>query len=232
MLTKELEERMRSKHKVMHERSITASNMLERRSELEEQLVQYKRYCKIIEEEKMNFKQARAFLVNHQDEKHKKDSETIRSSMKLASSLVKQKSAVEPRFLRKPGLRPESSIVVTRNNHPVRLSLTEGTGVAVSISCLTILSVLQSTPYMKTVFFDELFAELSPSNSESVSKWLNPISDGIFQMIMIEQKEETFKHTNYREFRIDYDGDASKVTTYDIVDGVRTVVEEDKHDGE
>lgn len=224
MLSKELEEVMRSRHKVMHERSITASNMLERREELEQQLVKYKRYYAIIEEEKTNYKQARAFLVNHQDEKHKKDSETIKRSMQLASSLVKQKNAVEPRFLRKTGMRPESTIVVTRNGHPVRLSLTEGTGVAESISCLTILSVLQSTPYMKTVFFDEFFAEMSPENSESVSKWLNPISEGVFQIIMIEQKEEIFKHTNYRDFRITYDGNASKVTTYDILDGVRIAV--------
>lgn len=231
MLTREMEEKMLETHKHLHERSITATNMLKRRDELEQDLIKYKGYLKIIKNEHDYYKQSKAFLVNHQDEKYAKDSETIKQSMQLASSLVKQKRPIVPRFLRRPGMRPESNIVTDRKGKTVSLVLSEGTGVAESVSSLTILSVLQSTPYMKTVFFDEMFSSVSEENSESVSRMLNPISDGIFQMLMIEQKDSVFKHTNYRDFRIDYDGDTSIVTTYDVADGERRIFEEVKEDG-
>lgn len=226
MLNKEMELRMLEKHEHLQERAITATNMLKKRDELEKDLQKYQGYLNIIKKEHEYYKQARAFLVNHQDEKYQKDSETIKQSMQLASTLVKQKNPITPRFLRKPGLRPESRIVIDRKSKTVPLVLTEGTGVAESISSLTILSVLQSTPFMKTVFFDEMFSSVSQENSESISKMLNPISENLFQMVMIEQKDSVFTHTNYRDFRIEYDGNTSQVTTYDVNDGEHRVVEE------
>lgn len=174
-----------------------------------------------IKDEERHFKQARLFSIKFQNDKKLKDSEMISRAMKAASELVLRKNSITPEFLTKGGKYPESNIVVKKGDRIVSLEATEGTGVAESVSLLTLQSVLQSTPYSKISLLDEYFSSVSPENSLRISDKLNEMFDGKVQVTMVEQKNEIFEYASYREFEILNDGEQSFVVISDVnyVDG-------------
>lgn len=216
MLTQEEENKL--EHALAGLRSELTTKIERRRQkdELELRLTDAKATYDAILDEERNYKQSRLFVIKYQNDKRKKDSESIKTAMKVASELVWQKNPINPRFEHKPGRYPESNLIVNKGDRVVLLETTEGTGVAESISILTLLSVLNATPYIKTLFLDEYFSSVSPSNSERLSRSLNELIDGKFQLTLIEQKDQVVEHARYREFRIDHNGIHSSVTTYEV----------------
>lgn len=195
---------------------IKAEERVEQKQNLELQKTHLLTALGLLKEEERNYKQAKLFVTKFQTDKRTNDSETIRQAMKVASELVWKKTPVYPRFEDKPGQYPESNLVIDKGDFSPKVRDSEGTGLAESISLLTGVSVTNSTPYLKSFFYDELFSSVSPKNSENISELLNSIIDGSFQMTIVEQKDEIVKHADYREFRIDHDGSKSIVTTYEV----------------
>lgn len=211
---------------------VTREERRRQKKVVSERLEDYKNLLREIKEEERNYKQARLFAIKFQNDKKLKDSEMIKQAMKVASELVPSKTPIEPKFKPTNGRYPESKLIVEQRGREVALESTEGTGVNESVSFLTNVSVLQSTPYTKTCLLDEKFSSVSPSNSERISRHLNELVDGKIQLVLIEQKDEIVKHTNYREFLVDHDGVNSTVTTNDIVNRDDIPFTVDWEDGE
>lgn len=233
MLTVQEERSLEHQLKVMENELVTRIERRRQKEVMSKRLDELNILLPEIKEEERNQKQAKLFSIKFQNDKRLKDAETISNAMELASELVLQQSNIKPKFKTTNGRYPESTLVVENNGREVLLETTEGTGVAESVSNITNLSILHSTQYTKTFLSDEYYSSVSPSNSERISEQLNELVDDKIQLVMIEQKDEIFKHASYREFAVVHDGVKSVVTTYDVDKyGNKTIVETAQTGGE
>ncbi|WP_275372593.1 hypothetical protein [Clostridium tertium] len=176
--------------------------------------------------EMSNAEKALKFLKKLKIDKRDYDSDAI---TKALNSIIKQLFPNEKlRFSIKSRVKGEHTYAKLNyykgnSEKPRLIKYCSGHGLRQAVSFTGVYTLLALSDNTPTIFLDECFRALSPTESELISQVLNHLTDLGFQLIIIEHNEHIFKHLNeYATYKLEkvYENDTEYTIIKDYIVGV------------